>query len=78
MTGTALTDAQANLEAAKTAYRQALSARATGFEGRTLQRQDIDQLLLQVQYWQREVDRLSAAAGLTAPQRRVSTLIVRG
>lgn len=73
MTGITLADAQANLAAAQAAYRAALSARSVASSDRTLQRQEIDQLLAQINHWQRECDRLSPT-----PAHRVHTLVVHG
>lgn len=69
---TTLADAQSNLAAAQTAYRRALDARSVGFGDRSVQRQDITALRAEVQHWQREVDRLTAAA-----PSRVRGLILR-
>lgn len=73
MTAITLADARANLAAAQAAYRAALGARSVASSDRTLQRQEIDQLLAQIKYWQRECDRLSAT-----PTRRAHTLVVHG
>ena len=50
------------LATAQTAYKNALSAQFTQFNGRRWQSHEIDKMLAQVNHWQGVVDRETAAA----------------
>lgn len=64
MSGLTLTQAQENLDAANAAYTRALNVKSYSVEGsRAKVNHDIDKLLDQVKYWQKEVDRLSSGRG---------------
>ncbi len=50
------------LAESQSAYRNALSGKLTQLNGRRLEQHDIDVLLRQVEYWQRQVDAENARA----------------
>jgi len=68
----ALADALFNLDAAQTAYRNALNAKSTGLGDRSLMRHDIDKLRAEVEHWTKTVARLDPG------QSRAARLIVHG
>jgi hypothetical protein len=59
---TALSDAQANLEAAQAAYRAALAARSASADGQSVTYHEIDKLRGEIIHWQRVVRGLSSSA----------------
>jgi hypothetical protein len=76
MAGLTLAQAQANLTAANDAYQKALQGQgysmSSGTTARSFQRQSVDALLRQVQYWEGKVNILSGRRsrikyGIAAP-----------
>jgi hypothetical protein len=57
-----LATAQTQYDAALASYNRALDAQSVTAEGRTVTRQDIGQLLKQVNYWSRVIQRLQTSA----------------
>jgi len=69
-----LTQAQAKLALAETAYESALSGRTVSYQDKSVSYQDIDWLSAELDKWQGIVDALTAkAAGAKNPGLRIAT-----
>lgn len=69
-----LAEAQTRLNAALTRYDNAASAQSMRYGDKSVSNYELQDLLSQVEYWERRVRRLEdEAAGVTSPGERIAT-----